>query len=56
MVVIERNEAIQRIDQAGISGLPRRCAPRNDKLISGSLILQSTGPTRKAAQAGNFER
>jgi hypothetical protein len=32
--------AIQRIDQAGISGLPRRCAPRNDELLSASWRTQ----------------
>jgi hypothetical protein len=29
----ERSVAIQRFDQVGISGLPRRCAPRNDDLF-----------------------
>jgi hypothetical protein len=33
----ERSEAIQRFDSAGLSGLPRRYAPRNDSLFVGCV-------------------
>jgi len=37
----ERSAATQCFDQTGISGLPRRCAPRNDDLFMASLIAHS---------------
>jgi hypothetical protein len=34
----ERSEAIQRFNQIGVSGLPRRYAPRTDDLFSNALL------------------